>query len=188
MNRVQYILGTLDDEDIDWLVAAGQRQELKPREILIEAGRPNDSIFLILEGLFAVFKGPLDHPASSIDHTIAYLASGEVAGEMSFIDAYPPSASVRAVEPSLVLVISKSVLSTKLHHDICFASRFYHAMALLLSLRLRGAIQQIDRPLELMPEIDCASYDFDMAETFSLGKIRYDWLLRRLRYSSGHFV
>jgi CRP/FNR family transcriptional regulator, cyclic AMP receptor protein len=183
MKRVQYILGTLEDEDIDWLVIAGERQEFRPKDILIEAGVPNDSIYLILEGLFAVTKGSFASQSES-SSPIAYLGSGEVAGEMSFIDAYPPSASVRAVEPSLVLKISKGVLSTKLHHDLCFSARFYHAMALLLSLRLRGAIQQIDHPLELMPEIDLSSYDFDMGETFTLGKVRYNWLLRRLRYEA----
>ncbi|MEO1740634.1 MAG: hypothetical protein AAFR99_02370 [Cyanobacteria bacterium J06629_9] len=45
--RVQYVLGTLSDEDLDWLVAIGQRQSIPPKTNLIESGAPTDAIYLI---------------------------------------------------------------------------------------------------------------------------------------------
>ena len=177
MKRVHYILGTLEDDDIDWLVAVGKRQVINSSNHLIEVGQPTDAIFLILEGQFAVLA---DHPEHH--HPIAYLESGDVAGEMSFIDSYPPSATVKAVEPSLVLAIPKSELTAKLHHDVCFAGRFYEAMAILLSIRLRGTLKQVEHPNLVAPTVDLAGYSLDIATKRQLGTVRYDWLLRRLRH------
>jgi len=38
---------------------------------------------------------------------VAQLMSGEVIGEMSFVDSYPPSASVQALERSAVLAVPR---------------------------------------------------------------------------------
>ncbi len=94
MNRVVFILGVLEDEDVDWLIAAGQRQELQPGDVLIREGEPCDAIFLILNGGLEVSVAALNA------QPIAHLATGEVVGEMSFVDGQPPSASVTAIEPS----------------------------------------------------------------------------------------
>ncbi|MEM9906580.1 MAG: cyclic nucleotide-binding domain-containing protein [Cyanobacteria bacterium P01_D01_bin.44] len=172
MKRVHYILGTLDDDDIDWIVTISQRRKMKPSEVLIEAGRPSDAIYLILEGEFAVFA---EH---AIQHPVAHLGSGEVAGEMSFIDGYAPSATVQAVEPGLVLAIPKDQLAAKLKQDIIFAARFYEAMSVLLSMRLRGTLKQ-------MPSSgDAMEHNPEMANKWELGLVRYDWLLRRLRHEA----
>ncbi|NEP20242.1 MAG: cyclic nucleotide-binding domain-containing protein [Leptolyngbya sp. SIO4C1] len=173
MKRVLYVLGTLDDDDIDWLVAIGQRQEIAPSEVLIEAEQPVGAVYLILEGQFAVCAEVSQPP-------IAYLGSGEVTGEMSFIDTYPASAVVKAMEPGLVLAIPREQLAAKLKQDICFAARFYEAMAILLSMRLRGTLKQIHQPLE--PATEVTSYTLTMSDKRDLGAVRYNWLLRRLRH------
>src|SRR6185436_6178421 len=71
---------------------------------------------------------------------IANLMCGEVAGEMSFLDSRPPSASVRALEKCSVLAIPKSRLSQKLETDTAFAARFYRALGVFLSDRLRNTV------------------------------------------------
>lgn len=176
MKRVQYILGTLEDEDIDWLVSVGKRLTINSSEPLIRLDQATDAIYLILEGQFAIYTDAIHH------HPVAYLSSGDVAGEMSFIDTSLPSATVKAIEPSLVLAIPKVDLSSKLHHDVCFAARFYEAMAILLSVRLRGTLKQIDHPPLAQQSLDPSSYTLDMATRWELGTLRYDWLLRRLRH------
>ncbi|MEO1069100.1 MAG: hypothetical protein AAFW95_08250 [Cyanobacteria bacterium J06638_6] len=47
MKRVVFILGVLDDEDVDWLIEAGQRRELQAGEVLIREGELCDELFLI---------------------------------------------------------------------------------------------------------------------------------------------
>ncbi|MEO0537600.1 MAG: cyclic nucleotide-binding domain-containing protein [Cyanobacteria bacterium P01_A01_bin.123] len=174
MKRVLFILGVLEDEDIDWLVTIGDRQEIAQGTTLIQEGVPTDAIYILLEGILHVCVSSLKH------QVIARLSTGEVVGEMSFVDRRPPSATVEAATSSLVLTIPRQALSQKLEQDLGFAARFYRALAILLSSRLRGMIQQLDeasqwQPLELSPT------DLNGEMDISLAAIRFDWLLRRLR-------
>ncbi|PZU97509.1 MAG: cyclic nucleotide-binding protein [Leptolyngbya sp.] len=175
MKRVVFILGVLEDEDVDWLIDAGQRRELQPGEVLIREGADCDDIFLILNGSLEVSVAAMG------DHPIAQLATGEVVGEMSFVDGQPPSATVTALEPGIVLAISCSQLRHKLQQDMWFASRFYRALAILLSSRLRSTVKHLQgehwRPVASPND---AGLD-EMGDMLSMGNIRFDWMLKRLR-------
>lgn len=175
MKRVVFILGVLDDDDVDWLIEAGQRQELQPGQVLIREGEPCEHIYLILDGGLEVSVAALS------DQPIAHLATGEVVGEMSFVDSQPPSATVSALEPSIVLAISCTQLRHKLQQDIWFASRFYRALAILLSSRLRSTVKHLQgehwRPVASLND---AGLD-EMNDMLSIGGIRFDWMLKRLR-------
>jgi len=175
MKRVVFILGVLEDEDVDWLIDAGQRQELQPGDVLIREGEPCEALFLILDGGLEVSVAALN------TSPIAQLATGEVVGEMSFVDGQSPSATVTALQPSIVLAISSSQLRHKLQQDIRFASRFYRAMAILLSSRLRSTVKHLQgehwRPVTALND---AGLD-EMGDMLSMGGIRFDWMLKRLR-------
>jgi CRP/FNR family cyclic AMP-dependent transcriptional regulator len=175
MKRVLFILGVLEDEDVDWLVAAGHRQEVATGDVLIREGQPSHALYLILSGQLVVSIAR-PQPAA-----IAQLSSGEVVGEMSFTDHLPPSATVTAAEPSVVLAIHWDRLAAKLQQDNAFSARFYRAIAILLSTRLRSTVRYLEaeywQPISISQE-DCAP---DMAENMKLGGIRFDWLMRRLR-------
>jgi CRP/FNR family cyclic AMP-dependent transcriptional regulator len=58
---------------------------------------------------------------------------------MSFIDARPPSATVRALTDVVVYTVSKQRLQQGLDENIAFAARFYRAVATFLSDRVRKA-------------------------------------------------
>jgi hypothetical protein len=94
MRKSLYFLGILNDSDIDWLIAAGHRREIAAGVNLIEEGVPTDSVFLVIDGQFSVRTAALE------TREIARLMSGEMLGEMSFVDSAPPSATVRALERS----------------------------------------------------------------------------------------
>ncbi len=175
MKRIVFVLGVLEDEDVDWLISTGQRQELQPGDVLIQEGQPCENIFLILDGCLEVSVTALKQ------QPIAQLASGEVVGEMSFVDGQPPSATVSALEPTIVLAISWQQARAKLQQDIWFASRFYKALAMLLSSRLRSTVKHLQgehwRPVTLLSDIGSD----EISDLLSVGSIRFDWMLKRLR-------
>lgn len=175
MKRILFILGVLEDEDVDWLVGAGERQALDTEAVLIQEGEVNQALHLILSGqlVVAVQRG---RPTP-----IAYLSSGEVVGEMSFIDYLPASATVSAAEPSVVLTVRQAVLHNKLSQDVGFASRFYRAIAMLLSTRLRGTVRHLEAEYWQPLNLGEVTYSPEMADNMTLGGIRFDWLMRRLR-------
>lgn len=138
MQKVLYILGQLNDEDVDWLIYNGRIQEYPVGSILIEEGFPAEAVYIILEGTCSVTS------RASHNREITQHGSGEVIGEMSFVDTRPPSATVKVVERAVVLSIPRQELHLKLERDTGFAARFYKAMSIFLSYRLRATVAQID--------------------------------------------
>lgn len=173
MRKVLYILGHLDDRDVDWLAHSGVKRCVPAGERLITEGRPISAVYIVLEGRLAVMVEKVGR--------VALLGAGEVVGEMSFVDSAPPSASVDALEDCVVLEIAKRDLTAKLTGDTGFSARFYKAMALFLADRLRqtvrhlgygdGAVLDTDEVLE--DEVDDAILD-----SVSQAGDRFDRLLR----------
>jgi CRP-like cAMP-binding protein len=116
---------------------------------------------------------------------VAELGPGEITGEMSFVDANPPSATVTALENSVVLAIPKAQLLAKLEESPDFAARFYLAIAIFLSYRLRGIeiwLGYLDTKLptpEEEPE-DVGQLDENVLDTVSLAGERFERMLKQL--------
>jgi CRP/FNR family cyclic AMP-dependent transcriptional regulator len=71
LRKVLYIFGLLTDADIDWMARVGIRRRLKDGEILIEQGKPIDSIILLLEGQLSVAVrdvGPVARLGAAVGH------------------------------------------------------------------------------------------------------------------------
>lgn len=179
MKKVFFLLGELDDDDIDWMISVGRREEVTAGTVLIQEGQPIDTLHILLEGTLSVSVSALE------GKTIARLTSGAVVGEMSFADSRPPSATVQAVENSLVLSVPRSTLVEKLEKDERFACRFYRAIAIFLSTRLRGTVRYLGYAKGQLLNEDSGSEDLspEMLENVKLATARFDWLLRRLKNS-----
>lgn len=169
MRKALYFLGILNDSDIDWLVSAGMRRDVAAGVNIIDEGRPLDSLFLVIHGAFSVRVAALG------GKQVARLMAGEVMGEMSFVDSAPPSATVQALETSMVLAIPCRRLNQRLADDLGFAGRFYRALAMFLADRLRtttigGAVTE--RQDDLDPEA---------MDNIGMAGARFDWIQKRLR-------
>lgn len=177
MRKALAILGTLDDSDVEWMIAVSKRERVASGSTLIQEGHNIDHLYVVLEGAFAVRSGALK------DKQIAELRAGEMVGEMSFVDSRPPSASVVALEDSVVLSIPVESLRERLQ-DPQFAARFYRALAVFLADRLRNTVtflgygrasieqEEVDMGDEIGPT---------MLETLSLAGARLNWMMKRLR-------
>ena len=180
MRKVLFLFGQLTDGDVEWFARAGKMEKLEGETTIVHMGRSIENIYVILEGSFSVcFTSDFSKPAAT-------LYSGEVVGEMSFIDARPPSASVRSDGRAIVLKLPKTLLQTKLDEDTGFAARFYRSTSMLLSDRLRQANAQVARmqagaageefedPLE-------DELDPNVLEALSYAGNRFDRMLKSLR-------
>ncbi len=130
MKKALYILADMDDRDILWISQAGRLRELAPGETLIAAGQPVSELYFVTEGSLEVTVG---------GHPVARLTTGDVIGEMSFVEKRPPSASVRALDNAHVLAIPRDAILAAFEADHGFAARFYRALAVFLSDRRRTA-------------------------------------------------
>ena len=134
MRKVLFIFGQLTDADVAWLAKSGRRKRVAKGTVLIQQGVAVQSLYIVLEGELSVLHG-------RTKTELARLGSGEVAGEMSFVDSRPPSATVVAHSDAVVFHIPTKVLGDALTTTPAFAARFYKAVATFLSDRLRKATE-----------------------------------------------
>ena len=175
MKKVLFILSELDDDDIDWILETSEREHLPKGTVLIQQGQAINVVYILLEGDLSVTTTAAD------GREIAVLSSGEVVGEMSFIDTRPPSATVTAKTEALVLSIPRSHLAIKLKQDVGFASRFYRALAIFLSDRLRFAVHLIGNSNPQPLSSPDGNLNREAKDTVAIAQTRLDWMLRRLK-------
>ena len=202
MRQVFFVFGELSDSDIDWLIAAGHREEIPAGAVLISEGRPVDGLYILLNGgmtvsvceqernpLALVFANLDGDGSETSDREIARLLRGDIVVEMPFVDEHLPTTTVKAFEDSLVLMIPRQQLAIKLQQDVIFASHFYRMIAIILSDRLRDIVsrvgygrrvyfegQTLGEDVEYEDELDLTVLDHA-----ALAGARFDWMLQRLR-------
>jgi CRP/FNR family cyclic AMP-dependent transcriptional regulator len=187
MRKVFYLLGDLTDDDVEWMLTHGRKERVETNQILIREGQQTDALYVLLQGALEVSFAAAGHRspggAKPAGPAPVRLGCGEVVGEMSFIDARPPSASVTAVEPAIVLVVPRSVLAAHLKENPAFAARFYRALAVFLSQRLRSTVSRLGygagKPLNEDVEYEDELAP-DVLESVHLAASRFDRVLRRL--------
>jgi CRP-like cAMP-binding protein len=174
MRKILFIFGVMNDSDVDWMVHAGTRRRIGREDVVIHEGRAIDSIVLLLSGKMAVSVTGAGE--------VAELACGDFIGEMSLVNSAPPSATVTAKVECTALFIEKDKLQRKLAEDVAFASRFYRALAILLSDRLRATERRMaygreqgleDENVRLKDELDIGVLD-----QLSMAGDRFDRLLK----------
>jgi diguanylate cyclase (GGDEF)-like protein/PAS domain S-box-containing protein len=89
-------------EPLQGLLRECRFTELAVGDILIKAGQPNDSMYLLLSGRLQVYLAGGEAPP------IATIEPGDSAGEISIMDQQPASANVVASEVSRLLVIPRT--------------------------------------------------------------------------------
>ena len=107
MQKILFLFGELNDDDIDWIIASGMIENIAAETILIQEGNPSDYLYILLEGEVIVSVNVLENAKE-----IATLGTGEVFGEMSFIDGRPPlcnSGNQQRFSGSLPTAIAVSV-------------------------------------------------------------------------------
>jgi CRP-like cAMP-binding protein len=170
MRKVLYILNKLSDDDVEWLSLAGERQLLDVGTTLIRQGEPIEALIFVLDGQVSVSIEGLGE--------VALLGSGEILGEMSLVDESPPSATVTVVAPTQILAVDKQRLVDRLESNAAFAARFYRAIAMFLSIRMRSTVQRLgygNAPASSEEELDLALLD-----TVHIAGARFDRMIKQL--------
>jgi CRP/FNR family cyclic AMP-dependent transcriptional regulator len=177
VKKVLYILGLLEDRDIDWMTSVGTKVALRPGQKLVEEGIHAGAVSIVIDGTLDVAIG---------GRTLATVGSGEIVGEISLLDSRPPSATVIAGAPSHVLSISIHDMKAHLASDPGFAGRFYHALAVFLAQRLRrnnlqlmvGNGKDVVIDQDQMDEMD--EIDPDVLEQITLAGNRFQMIMAKL--------
>lgn len=196
---VLYMLGELNDSDLDWLIAYGDRIVVAPNSTLIEQGSCVDALYVILSGQVSLSvaeddTNPLTRIFATIENRanptqeIARISKGEILGETAFLDGRLPAFTATSTKETIVLAISRSALSTKLQQDLGFAARFYCTISALSAARLEEIINRLAHSRRLYQKGQ--SLDLETTYTDELNSVileqiaiagkRFDWMLERV--------
>ena len=137
MKHVLFLLGHLSDRDIEWMINSGHKENIEAGDFLIHRNEKIENLYIILSGYLSILDG-----ISNI-REIAQIGSGEVLGEMSFVESRLPSVSVMATQSCEVFVLSKELIRNRMDQNVRFQANFYYALALFLSDRLRKTTNQL---------------------------------------------
>lgn len=181
MRKVLVILGQLKDTDAEWMARAGQRVKFEDGTALIRQGVRGTSIFFLLDGKLRVEDEKIG--------LIARLGTGEIVGEMSFVDESPPSATVVADGPVTVLELTHSEIERRTQDDPAFGMRLYKALCFFLADRLRGTVRRLGYGEAVTldsEEVLEDELDEKLLDQVSLAGDRFDRMLKLLSGSAAH--
>jgi CRP-like cAMP-binding protein len=136
------LLKELAEDDVEWILETGKEHQVPAQTAITQEGIRPDGLYLVLRGLAEVTV------ASGGGRRLATLGPGELIGEVSLLEDRPASATVKAVESTLLLAIPHQALAVKLVAEPPFAARWYRAFALILAQRLRQRVTVLTQQLE----------------------------------------
>jgi CRP/FNR family cyclic AMP-dependent transcriptional regulator len=108
--------------------------KLSAEEYLMREGEESNEMYYLASGTLGVFKRKGDK-----EQQIGTIYSGELVGEMSFLDSEPRSATVKAIGDCELKVIPKQALKVYLDKQ----PKWYKALVQTLLDRLRRANQRV---------------------------------------------
>jgi CRP/FNR family cyclic AMP-dependent transcriptional regulator len=155
--RTVPLFGTFPEEQLRMLATLVSRRSATRGSIIMAAGDPTDSLYIILSGRLKVMMSDADGK----EVILSILGPGEFFGEMGLIDDAPRSASVVAIEPCELLVITRRDFKKSM------AENTDMAMAVMRGLVRR--LREADRKIGSLALLDVygrvARLLLDMAET-----------------------
>ncbi|WP_392535219.1 cyclic nucleotide-binding domain-containing protein [Nostoc sp. C117] len=190
LRKVLFVFAILNGSDIDWMISQGVRTKVNPGKVLIEEGKPVEALYILLDGKLGIFVSTPQNPVA--EKEIAQSVKGEILGEMSFVEATTASATVKAVESSILLALPQEKLAKQLKQNTGFTARFYRAIAVVLVDRIRDRLfrrgfgklaYQLDQLLAEDMEVE-DELNLDTLDNTALAGARFDWMIKRLNRES----
>ncbi|NEQ42398.1 MAG: cyclic nucleotide-binding domain-containing protein [Leptolyngbya sp. SIOISBB] len=193
--EVLSIFGELRDSDIDWLVSFGETQTVPADKVLLQAARPVDALYVLLDGQMAISApqegsfNPLYLCFSGLENStreqkaFTTISKGGMPGIISFLDFRPLPVTIRATRDSLVFAVPRQTLVTKLQVDHSFASRFYRVIAIeILELLYAVRSRLVNQGAAASADEDLLDEELDMADLqqMSEGAKKFNWMLSQL--------
>jgi CRP/FNR family cyclic AMP-dependent transcriptional regulator len=136
-----HVFKNLENDEILEILKISQIKKYREQEIIFHEGEENErSLFVIIAGRVEIIT---ESVKTKEKIPLFYAGKGLTFGEMSFLDAYPRSATIQTVEETEVFIISRKYFDILLQQNPKIAAKFIIGLADILSKRLRATDQKI---------------------------------------------
>ncbi|MGB7443467.1 MAG: cyclic nucleotide-binding domain-containing protein [Coleofasciculaceae cyanobacterium] len=146
LRRVTYFEGFTDLE-IRQLIEIGYRQRLPEEQVLFHEGDPGNAFYIVLSGSVEVF-------VEKINKHLTNLEAGQFFGELSLMLGIPRTATVRALEDTILFVINKKGFERLLHENPDLSEVIVHELG-----KYQDELSQRQKQLREMGLVDASEDD-----------------------------
>ena len=119
--RRSSLLGSLDEEDLIRLARRSRLRRYRRGQILFTEGDPADAVVIVAEGRLKVLVIADD----GREHVVNIAEVGDTLGELALADAGPRSATVEALDETVVMVVDRSVVEEMIRERPVVAQSCY---------------------------------------------------------------
>lgn len=119
--------------------AKAHHRDFKNGEVILKQGNSNASLYIIKNGHVSVVTRVLEQALE-----VGQLHEGDLFGDMSFVDTDSISTDIVALGDVTIDVVTDKDVEDIIKNDPMFYGRFYHALAKLISYRLRQKNDQLE--------------------------------------------
>jgi CRP-like cAMP-binding protein len=165
----------LNDNDVAVLIENCEKLQFKAHDLLIDHGQKSSGIFVLLQGQCRV--------ETTDGQLLGTLQSGDIVGEVSFVDQRNTVARVIALGDLSAAVIQEDLLRAWIKRDPAFGARFYLGVARTLAYRLRLNMQvALSKNANVFASEKEFSHqiDVDDLDAMTIAGTRLAYLLKRL--------
>ncbi len=130
------LLRELEPTEIDAIATVTHAKTYAPRIHVVRQGEPADAAYVVVHGRLKVTALARD----GHDAALSVMGPGEIFGELAILDGGTRSATVRAIEPTLLLVIERAAFERMLRARPAVAVKVLRVLA----RRLRRLTERIE--------------------------------------------
>jgi CRP/FNR family transcriptional regulator, cyclic AMP receptor protein len=138
--RNEMIFSLLDDEDIENIVSFFDLVTYPAKAVIFREGEVGDFLGFVVSGKLEV-KKQTEFKGNQV--IIALLSPGALVGELSIFDQHKRSATVEAVEDTLMLILKNKAVDSLVQQYPYTGIKLLKGLIRILSLRLRKATERL---------------------------------------------
>ena len=138
--RNEMIFSLFDDEDFENMASFSDLVTYPAKAVIFNEGDDGDFLGFVVSGKLEV-KKQTEFKGNQV--IIALLSSGALVGELSIFDQHKRSATVEAVEDTLMLVLKNKAVDLLIQKHPYTGIKLMKGLIRILSLRLRKATERL---------------------------------------------
>jgi bacteriocin-type transport-associated protein len=191
LRDVWLVFGEFHDSDVEWLMAMGEVRQVAAGEVLLQAGKAIEHLYLVLDGslvmlweeaaanpllqAFAVLEGQ-----EMLGREVSQLGQGALVGVSPFLDGRLERVTMRSTNGAVVLAVPRRLVLAKLQQDLGFAGRFYRVLGVVMGHRLQGVCGRLGYGRRVYAGGEEDELDMAVIDRMGLAGRRFELMLGKL--------